>query len=57
VADGSGLDLLVELGQDVTVEENDSAMEIAATGPLKGILAFSIHCRPRFWTNAWLWMV
>lgn len=41
VPDGSLVDLVVELEQDVTVAAINTAMANAANGPLKGILAFS----------------
>jgi glyceraldehyde 3-phosphate dehydrogenase len=40
VADGSVVDLTVELGRDVTVEEINAAMARAAQGPLFGILEY-----------------
>ena len=40
VADGSLVDLTVELNQDVTVEQVNAAMKSAADGPLKGILSY-----------------
>ncbi len=41
VPDGSVVDLVVELDRDVTVEEINTAMRIAAEGPMKGILSYS----------------
>ncbi len=41
VPDGSLVDLVVELETDVTREQVNSAMEAAANGPLKGILAYN----------------
>ncbi len=41
VPDGSTVDLVVELGRDVTVEEVNAAVKAAAEGPLKGILQYS----------------
>lgn len=41
VADGSLVDLTVELEQDVTVAEVNAAMAAAAAGPLKNILAYT----------------
>ncbi|MEX2469045.1 MAG: type I glyceraldehyde-3-phosphate dehydrogenase [Pseudohongiellaceae bacterium] len=41
VADGSLVDLTVELEKDVTVEAVNQAMATAAAGPLKNILAYS----------------
>ena len=41
VADGSAVDLTVELARDATVEEINEAMRKAAAGPLAGILEFS----------------
>ncbi len=38
---GSIVDLVAELGKDVTVEEVNAAMKKAAEGPLKGILAYA----------------
>jgi glyceraldehyde 3-phosphate dehydrogenase len=40
VPDGSLVDLVVELQQDVTREDVNAAMQAAASGPLKGILAY-----------------
>jgi glyceraldehyde 3-phosphate dehydrogenase len=40
VPDGSLVDLVVELDQDVTVESVNATMQAAADGPLKGILAY-----------------
>ncbi|MCB1048881.1 MAG: aldehyde dehydrogenase, partial [Calditrichaeota bacterium] len=40
VADGSLVDLTVELQQDVSVEAVNAAMKEAAEGALKGILAY-----------------
>jgi glyceraldehyde 3-phosphate dehydrogenase len=40
VADGSLVDLCVELESDVTAEAVNAAMKAAAEGPLKGILAY-----------------
>ena len=41
VADGSMVDLTVELESEVTVEEINSAMRAAAAGSLKGILGYT----------------
>ncbi len=41
VPDGSTVDLVVELGRDVTVEEVNAAVKAAAEGPLAGILQYS----------------
>jgi glyceraldehyde 3-phosphate dehydrogenase len=41
VPDGSTVDLVLELGADVTVEEVNAAVKAAADGPLKGILQYS----------------
>jgi glyceraldehyde 3-phosphate dehydrogenase len=41
VPDGSTVDLVLELGRDVTVEEVNAAVKAAAEGPLKGILQYS----------------
>ena len=41
VPDGSTVDLVLELGKDVTVEEVNAAVKAAADGPLKGILQYS----------------
>ena len=41
VPDGSTVDLVVELGRDVTVEEVNAAVKAAADGPLKGIIQYS----------------
>jgi glyceraldehyde 3-phosphate dehydrogenase len=41
VPDGSTVDLVLELGRDVTVEEVNAAVKAAADGPLKGILQYS----------------
>jgi len=38
--DGSVVDLVAELGRDVTKEEINAAMKAAADGPLKGILEY-----------------
>jgi glyceraldehyde 3-phosphate dehydrogenase len=38
--DGSVVDLVAELGRDVTKEEVNAAMKAAADGPLKGILEY-----------------
>lgn len=40
VADGSVVDLTVTLRRDVTVEQVNEAMKIAAEGPLRGILSY-----------------
>ena len=40
VPDGSLVDLTVELERDVTVANINEAMEIAANGPMKGILSY-----------------
>jgi glyceraldehyde 3-phosphate dehydrogenase len=39
--DGSMVDLTVQLGRSVTVEEINAAMRAAAEGPMKGILEYS----------------
>lgn len=41
VPDGSTVDLVVQLGTDVTVEEVNAAIKSAAEGPLKGIIQYS----------------
>ena len=41
VPDGSVVDLVAELDREVTVEEINTAMRIAAEGPMKGILSYS----------------
>jgi len=41
VPDGSIVDLIAELEQDVTVEDINSAMKKAAEGPMKGILEYT----------------
>lgn len=41
VPDGSLVDLVVELDQDVTIESVNAAMKTAAEGALKGILAYN----------------
>ena len=41
VPDGSTVDLVLELGKGVTVEEVNAAVKAAADGPLKGILQYS----------------
>jgi len=41
VPDGSTVDLVLELGKGVTVEEVNAAVKAAAEGPLKGILQYS----------------
>ena len=41
VPDGSVVDLVVELAREVSVEEVNSAMRVAAEGPLRGILTYS----------------
>ena len=41
VPDGSIVDLVAELEQDVTVEDINSAMKKAAEGPMKGILEYT----------------
>ncbi|GAK60390.1 glyceraldehyde-3-phosphate dehydrogenase, type I [Candidatus Vecturithrix granuli] len=41
VADGSVVDLVVELEKNTTVEEINAKMKAAAEGPLKGILEYS----------------
>jgi glyceraldehyde 3-phosphate dehydrogenase len=41
VPDGSTVDLVVELEQDVTVEQVNAAIEKAANGPLKDIVEYS----------------
>ena len=41
VADGSVVDLTVELERDTTVEEVNDAMKKAAEGPMRGILEYS----------------
>jgi glyceraldehyde 3-phosphate dehydrogenase len=40
VADGSLVDMTVELDCDVTVESINAAMKAAAEGPLRGILSY-----------------
>lgn len=40
VQDGSLVDLTVELDRTVTVEDINAAMQAAATGPMRGILAY-----------------
>jgi glyceraldehyde 3-phosphate dehydrogenase len=41
VPDGSIVDLVAELEQEATVEQVNSALQAAAEGPMKGILAYS----------------
>lgn len=41
VSDGSLVDLVAELGKDVTIEEVNKAVKAAADGPLKGILEYT----------------
>ena len=41
VADGSVVDLVVELDKSATVEEINAAMKAAAEGPMKGILEYN----------------
>jgi len=41
VPDGSTVDLVVEVGRDVTVEEVNAAVKAASEGPLSGILEYS----------------
>ncbi|MFO7548695.1 MAG: type I glyceraldehyde-3-phosphate dehydrogenase [Acidimicrobiia bacterium] len=41
VPDGSTVDLVVQLGRDVTVEEVNAAVKRAAEGPMKGILQYT----------------
>jgi glyceraldehyde 3-phosphate dehydrogenase len=41
VPDGSTVDLVVELGKDVTVEEVNAAVKAAADGPLAGIIEYT----------------
>ncbi len=41
VPDGSTVDLVVELGRDVTVEEVNTAVREAAEGPMAGIIQYS----------------
>ncbi len=41
VADGSMVDLTVQLSREVTVEEINAAMKAAAEGPMKGILRYN----------------
>lgn len=41
VPDGSTVDLVVELDQDVTVEQVNAAVKAAADGPMAGILQYS----------------
>lgn len=41
VPDGSTVDLVVQLGRDVTVEEVNAAVKSAAEGPLTGIIQYS----------------
>jgi len=38
--DGSVVDLVAELGRDVTAEEINAAMRVAAEGPMKNILEY-----------------
>ncbi|HSK47681.1 MAG TPA: type I glyceraldehyde-3-phosphate dehydrogenase [Coriobacteriia bacterium] len=40
--DGSVVDLVAELGREVTVEEINAAMKAAADGPLKGFLQYCV---------------
>lgn len=42
VADGSLVDLTVEVQQDVDIETVNRAFEVASTGPLKGILDYCV---------------
>jgi len=42
VADGSVVDLTVELARDASVDAINEAMEKAASGPMKGILEYSV---------------
>ncbi len=41
VPDGSIVDMVVELEQDVSIESVNAVMQTAASGPLRGILAYS----------------
>ena len=41
-SDGSIVDLVAELGKDVTVEEVNAAMKAAADGPMKGLLEYCV---------------
>jgi glyceraldehyde 3-phosphate dehydrogenase len=41
VPDGSVVDLVAELDREVTVEDINTAMRIAAEGPMEGILSYS----------------
>lgn len=41
-SDGSIVDLVAEVGKDVTVEEVNAAMKAAADGPMKGILEYCV---------------
>ena len=41
VPDGSIVDLIVEVGRDVTVSEVNAAMKAAAEGEMKGILEYT----------------
>jgi glyceraldehyde 3-phosphate dehydrogenase len=40
--DGSVVDLVAQLGRDVTVDEINAAMKAAAEGPMKGILEYCV---------------
>ncbi len=42
VPDGSVVDLVAELDKDASAEEINSAMEAAASGPMKGIMQYSV---------------
>jgi glyceraldehyde 3-phosphate dehydrogenase len=42
VPDGSTVDLVVELNENVTVEQVNEAVRIAAEGPLAGILEYNV---------------
>jgi glyceraldehyde 3-phosphate dehydrogenase len=41
-SDGSIVDLVAELGKDVTAEEVNAAMKAAADGPMKGVLEYCV---------------
>ena len=42
IPDGSIVDLVLELDSDVTIESINAAMKVAALGPMKGILQYSV---------------
>ena len=42
IPDGSIVDLVLELDSDVTIESINAAMQVAALGPMKGILQYSV---------------